>query len=128
MEGITSAGGDVEYVGLSSLPFFYFALNKFGADGGVMVTASHNPPEYGGFKLFRGDSSQIDSNNGLHIIEQLLAADGEISRYGGRVSKSQIADMKKKYVKCIKKKSGVSPADIKNLKVKIEGESIKAEG
>ncbi len=128
IEGITSAGGDVEYIGLSSLPFFYFILGKLGVDGGVMVTASHNPPEYGGFKLFRGDGSQIDSKNGLQVVGQLLtAAGGEISRYGGRVGKSQVAEMRKKYIEYAKKRSGISPADIKGLKVKIKGEGVGAE-
>jgi len=127
IEGITSAGGDVEYIGLASLPFFYFVLEKLGVDGGVMVTASHNPPEYGGFKLFRGDGSQIDSESGLSVVEQLLATGGEISRYGGRVGKSQAGELKRKYTEYAKKESGFNPADIKGLKVKIKGEGIGAE-
>ena len=127
IEGITSTGGDVEYIGLSSLPFFYFILDRLGVDGGVMVTASHNPPEYGGFKLFRGDGSQIDSKNGLQVVEQLLAAGGEISRYGGRIGKSQATEIKRKYIKYAKKRSGISPDEIKSLKVKIKGEGVGAE-
>ncbi len=127
IEGITSAGGDVEYIGLSSLPFFYFVLDRLGVDGGVMVTASHNPPEYGGFKLFRGDGSQVDSKNGLRIVEQLLAVGGEISRYGGRVGKSRAAGMRKKYIEYAKKRSGISPAGINGLKVKIKGGGVGAE-
>lgn len=127
MEGITSAGGDVEYIGLSSLPFFYFVLDKLGVDGGAMVTASHNPPEYGGFKLFRGDGSQIDLKSGLKVVEQLLAEGGEVSKYGGRVGKSQAGELKRKYIEYAKKKSGISPAGIRSLKVKIEGEGAGAE-
>jgi len=127
MEGITSAGGDVEYIGPVSFPFFYFALDKLGVDGGVMVTASHNPPEYGGFKLFRGDGSQIDSKNGLRVVEQLLTAGGELSKYGGRISKNQAAEMKRKYLKYARKISSVSPAGLKGLKIKIKGEGVGAE-
>jgi phosphomannomutase len=127
MKGITSAGGDVEYIGLSSLPLFYFALNKLGVNGGAMVTASHNPPEYGGFKLFRGDGSQIDSKNGLPAVERLLAEGGEISKYGGRVGKNQAAEIKRKYIEYVKKKSGVKLADIKGLRVKIKGGGVGVE-
>jgi phosphomannomutase len=127
IEGITSAGGDVENLGLASLPFFYFVLDKLGVDGGVMVTASHNPPEYGGFKLFRGDGSQIYSKNGLKAVEQLLAEGGEVSRYGGRIGKNQAAGLKRKYIEYAEKRSGISPAGIKGLKVKIKGEGVGAE-
>lgn len=127
IKGVTSAGGDVEYIGLSSLPLFYFVLNKLGVDGGAMITASHNPPEYGGFKLFRGDGSQIDSKNGLQVVGQLLTTGGEVSKYGGRVGKNQAADIKRKYIEYVEDRSGFSPADIRSLKVKIKGEGVGAE-
>lgn len=41
----------VEHVGLSTTPLFYFLVNNMKASGGVMVTASHNPKEYNGFKV-----------------------------------------------------------------------------
>jgi len=127
MEGITSAGGDVEYIGLSSLPFFYFVLDKLGVDGGAMVTASHNPPEYGGFKLFRGDGSQIDLKSGLRVVEQLLSEGGEVSKYGGRVGKNLATEIKSEYIEYAKKISGIGLGSIKDLKVRIKGEGIGAE-
>ena len=119
MNGIISAGADVEYVGLSSLPFFHFALNKTGANGGVMITASHNPPEYGGFKFFRGDGSQIDSENGLDSIKELLATGAEISKYGGRISREQTAGIKEDYIKYVKDKSCVKPGDLRGMRIKV---------
>ena len=44
---------DIKIVGLATTPMFYFFVNRFKASGGVMVTASHNPPEYNGFKIVR---------------------------------------------------------------------------
>src|SRR3989344_4587004 len=44
---------DVKIIGLSTTPMFYFFVNRFKASGGVMVTASHNPPEYNGFKIVK---------------------------------------------------------------------------
>jgi len=44
--GITDAGADVIDIGLCSTDELYFAVGKFGYDAGIMITASHNPPEY----------------------------------------------------------------------------------
>ncbi|MEQ9125584.1 MAG: phosphomannomutase, partial [Alphaproteobacteria bacterium] len=49
--GLADSGVDVARVGLGSTPTLYFAVYELNADGGVMVTGSHNPPEYNGFKL-----------------------------------------------------------------------------
>jgi phosphomannomutase/phosphoglucomutase len=51
VRGITAAGVDVIDIGLSTSPMVYFATAYWRLDGGVNVTASHNPPEYNGFKL-----------------------------------------------------------------------------
>jgi phosphomannomutase len=54
MEGIASTGIDVINVGLGATPMLYFSVFELDADGGVMVTGSHNPPNYNGFKMMMG--------------------------------------------------------------------------
>jgi phosphomannomutase/phosphoglucomutase len=54
ISGIVSAGVDVYDIGLCPTPLQYFSLYHLGLDGGIMVTGSHNPPEYNGFKLSVG--------------------------------------------------------------------------
>ena len=44
---------DIKIIGLATTPMFYFFVNRFRASGGVMVTASHNPTEYNGFKIVK---------------------------------------------------------------------------
>lgn len=51
IKGITDEGVDVVDVGLVSIDVIYSAVGKFGAEAGIMITASHNPPEYNGFKM-----------------------------------------------------------------------------
>lgn len=52
--GATDAGIDVTRVGLGPTPMLYFAVNVLKADGGIMVSGSHNPPDYNGFKMMLG--------------------------------------------------------------------------
>ncbi|MBV8655163.1 MAG: hypothetical protein JO160_03890, partial [Candidatus Eremiobacteraeota bacterium] len=53
--GATEAGADVLDVGLVSTDALYFAVGKYGLDGGVMITASHNPAQYNGMKFTRSE-------------------------------------------------------------------------
>lgn len=54
IRGLTSTGCDVIDVGELPTPVFYFSLHEYGKQAGVMITGSHNPPRYNGFKLFEG--------------------------------------------------------------------------
>ncbi|MBU1781756.1 phosphomannomutase, partial [bacterium] len=54
IKGITSTGLDVLDLGICPTPSLYFALHQLEVGGGVMVTGSHNPPEYNGLKLCLG--------------------------------------------------------------------------
>ncbi len=51
LEGLVSAGANVTRVGLGPTPMLYFAVKHFGLDAGMMITGSHNPPDYNGFKM-----------------------------------------------------------------------------
>lgn len=57
IKGLSYVGCGVIDIGIVPTPILYFAVNKYGMDGGIMVTASHNPPEYNGFKMLLGNRS-----------------------------------------------------------------------
>jgi phosphomannomutase/phosphoglucomutase len=57
IDGLTGVGISVTDIGLAATPVFYWSLYHFGVDGGVMVTGSHNPPEFNGLKLARGKAT-----------------------------------------------------------------------
>lgn len=67
------AGCEVVDIGLSTTPMLYFAVGHLGLDGGIMVTASHNPPEDIGFKICRERAFPIGEKTGLKEIERLAA-------------------------------------------------------
>jgi phosphomannomutase/phosphoglucomutase len=54
LQGLLAAGMDVMDIGMCPTPLLYFALRHWDREGGIMITASHNPPEYNGFKICNG--------------------------------------------------------------------------
>ena len=71
IEGIRDAGCDVLDIGLASTPMAYFAIGSNYCDGGLNVTASHNPGEYNGMKLCRAGAAPISGATGIQELEQL---------------------------------------------------------
>ncbi len=74
IEGIRDQGADVTDIGLISTDGLYFAVGKYGFPAGVMVTASHNPAEYNGFKLCREEARPLSMDQGIGEIRDLVIA------------------------------------------------------
>lgn len=72
--GITEAGCDVADIGLCDTPAVYFATAYYGMEGSVMITASHNPPEYNGLKVSRARAIPVGFDTGLSELEKRVAA------------------------------------------------------
>jgi phosphomannomutase/phosphoglucomutase len=68
MRGISDGGGDVIDIGLCGTEEVYFATSHYRVDGGVMITASHNPKGYNGMKLVKAESRPISGDTGLDAI------------------------------------------------------------
>jgi phosphomannomutase len=72
--GATESGADVTSIGMVSTDALYFAVGKYGFDGGVMITASHNPAQYNGMKFTRANAEAISLDSGLSQIRDALSA------------------------------------------------------
>ena len=72
--GLTESGVDVLDIGLGGTEGSYFATAEWKLDGGIMVTASHNPPDYNGMKFVREGSRPISADTGLQDMAGLIAA------------------------------------------------------
>ncbi len=68
-KGIIKQGGDVFDIGYATTPMLYFGVNFLTAQGGIMITASHNPAEYNGLKLTREKAIPISGASGLMTIK-----------------------------------------------------------
>jgi len=73
VRGVNDEGVDVVDLGLVSTPMVYYAVEALPAGGGIMVTASHNPAQYNGFKICREHAIPIGEASGLLEIEKLSA-------------------------------------------------------
>ncbi|CFQ32154.1 phosphomannomutase CpsG [Yersinia bercovieri] len=116
-KGLQDAGTDVLDIGLSGTEEVYFATFHLGIDGGIEVTASHNPIDYNGMKLVREDSKPISGDTGLLDI-QYLAEQNEFSPVDskkiGSYKKISILDS---YIDHLI--SYISPSNFKPLKLVI---------
>ncbi|MHC4957934.1 MAG: phosphomannomutase/phosphoglucomutase [Planctomycetota bacterium] len=102
IEGLTAAGVNVTIVGLVSTPMLTFSLGHGGFDGGIMVTASHNPAEYIGMKMARAEAVPLSGEDGIaemerRILDDALPADAATP---GTVSE---ADFTEDYVQMVLK-------------------------
>ena len=112
--GMTAQGADVIDLGLSSTPQSYFANGTLKADGSVMITASHNPGEWNGFKLCKAQAVPISGATGIMDIKRIAESGawkkdcvpGKISTY----------DIKKEYAAFLRSFSKVD----RKLKVVVD--------
>jgi len=72
IKGILDQGGNVTDIGISTTPMLDFADAHFNFDGGIEITASHNPPKYNGLKLVREKAISIGQGTGMEKIKKLV--------------------------------------------------------
>jgi phosphomannomutase len=76
VDGLTRAGVDVVRIGQCGTEEIYFATFHLGVDGGIMITASHNPIDYNGMKLVREGARPVSGDTGLRDIERAILEGG----------------------------------------------------
>jgi phosphomannomutase/phosphoglucomutase len=72
VRGLLTTGMDVVFLNMVGTPLFYYAVRSLGLGAGVMITASHNPPEFNGFKIWEGPGT-IHTND-IRAIHDIMAA------------------------------------------------------
>jgi len=114
IQGVTEAGADVLDIGLVSTDALYFAVGHLEEPGGAMVTASHNPKEYNGFKLCREDAIALSGEGGIFQIRDLILS-GKLPKareYSGSVEKGDITLEYAKHCRSFINTQGLRPLKI----------------
>lgn len=114
IRGILEAGADVIDIGLCGTEEVYFATSHHVADGGVMVTASHNPKGYNGMKLVQRESRPISGDTGLDAIRLRVDA-GDFGVACAQAGSIKSVPDKTAYIKHLL--TYVEGADLKPLKI-----------
>jgi len=112
--GLMDCGVDVLDIGLWGTEGSYFATFAEGLDGGIMVTASHNPPDYNGMKFVREQARPISADTGLMEMRALIESGRLPSRAPKRGSERPL-DIRAKYLEHVL--SYVKDAKLSKLKV-----------
>jgi len=97
IEGIVSTGIDVQNIGTCPTPLEYFSIFDNGLDGGIMITGSHNPPEYNGFKINIGKDT-IWGNDIQKLKEIIMRQDWQTTGKDGKVEDFDIVSRYKEYM------------------------------
>jgi phosphomannomutase len=115
IRGITESGVNVVDVGLVSIDGVYFSVGTLGHPAGVMITASHNPKEYNGFKMVLKDMVWVRGTDIKEVVDQIKDQPIDSSIQPGTVT---TADILPQYIQHVL--SFCDPAKIKPLKVVVD--------
>ena len=113
IQGLIDSGVDVTDIGLCGTEGVYYATAALQVDGGIMITASHNPPDYNGMKFVREGSRPISGDNGLKDIRRFAEA-GSFAG-SGRIGSVDSIDTSARYTEHLL--SYVERATLKPLKI-----------
>lgn len=115
IKGITDQGANAVDLGEISTDSLYFAVGKFGYPAGVIITASHNPPEYNGLKVCRGNAVPLSGDEGLRQIRDLMKKGFRDVSFQGKISQRDILPAFVEHVL-----SFIDTSKIKPLKIVID--------
>ncbi|MBI2573892.1 MAG: phosphomannomutase/phosphoglucomutase [Candidatus Wildermuthbacteria bacterium] len=126
--GVTDEGCDVVDIGLVPTPMLYYAVRTFSYDGGAMVTASHNPNPYNGFKFAGGEGISLSENSGLALLKKytlsypFLPGGAMVADHVGRAPKGKVIkkNLERVYVQSTFELANVKPKELKGIRVAVD--------
>jgi len=117
IDGLRDQGANVTDIGLVSTDTLYFAVGRYGYRAGIMITASHNPAPYNGFKICREEARALSKETGIGEIGDLvvIGALPAMAARRGDLSERDVLDAYAEYVLGM-----IDPSSIKPLKIAID--------
>ncbi|HVZ11180.1 MAG TPA: phosphomannomutase/phosphoglucomutase [Candidatus Paceibacterota bacterium] len=114
--GAAAAGASVINIGPATTPLFNFSVSASAADGGIMITASHNPAQYNGFKIIGRQGAPVGADSGLAEIEKLLDESAPAAP-AGRIETRDFCD---DYVNFLLEVSGAAGEDLGRMRIVVD--------
>jgi len=108
--GVLASGCDVVELGLQPTPILYFSVAHLKLDGGCVTTASHNPPEYNGFKLCREGGFSLTFESGIGKIERQVTAGALKYKPWNKLGREDCYDIRPVYEEYLKERIRLSRA------------------
>jgi phosphomannomutase / phosphoglucomutase len=103
LSGLNAAGCDVFFAGMASTPALQFAVGNHGFAGGVIVTASHNPPEYNGIKVLWSDGIEISHDKEIEIEDIYFNGKTKLAKWDKLGLKRELSGVNEEYKEAVKK-------------------------
>jgi phosphomannomutase len=117
IDGARHQGADVVNYGLMGTDMMYYAVARDGHDGGVQITASHNPKEYNGIKMVRREAFPLSGDEGISDIRDMLLS-GRLPKESDRTGSVSQMDVTRDYVNHVL--SFIDPSIIKPFNVVLD--------
>jgi len=119
--GLTAAGCKVLFAGMAPTPALQFAIKNHKMGGGVIITASHNPPEYNGIKVVWSDGIEISHEQENEIENIYFQNKEKLAEWNQLGYMREISEINDEYVQAVKKQVNVAKIAQKHFHVVIDG-------
>lgn len=125
MAGLNASGCNVFFAGMASTPTLQFAVKNHSFDGGVIVTASHNPPEYIGIKVIWNDGIEISHEQETEVENIYFGEKTQLAAWNKLGTTRELAGVNDEYVEAIKTHVNIPKIALKNYHVVVDtGNSV----
>jgi len=120
ISGLTATGCNVFFAGMAPTPALQFAVKNEGFEGGIIVTASHNPAEYNGIKVIWGDGIETSYEQETEIEEIYFEDKAELAEWNKLGTMRELSGVNDRYVEAIKKHVDVARIARKHFHVVVD--------
>jgi phosphomannomutase/phosphoglucomutase len=118
--GLTATGCNVFFAGMAPTPALQYAVKNHGMDGGVIITASHNPPEYNGIKVIWNDGIEIAHEQEIEIENIYFENETVFAEWDKLGTTHELPGVNGEYVEAIKKHVNVAKIAEKHYHVVVD--------
>jgi phosphomannomutase/phosphoglucomutase len=118
--GLTATGCNVFFAGMAPTPALQYAVKNHGIDGGVIITASHNPPEYNGIKVIWNDGIEISHEQEIEIENIYFENETRFAEWDKLGTTNELPGINDEYIEAVKRHVNVAKIAEKRYHVVVD--------